>query len=515
VSAPETHKGVDTSRMWDIARYVEKHPDDHAQRWRLVKKLYAAWEYKLALEHLRVLKAKWHRKINVIRYLAATYYRLGRCEEAVRELQEAIVFWPQDLGLREQLARILEFAGKYEAAAAVWNGIKSLKEDHPLADSAIRRLAEDKTNGELRKPPVIGDSDNGIELTPGQVCEQCGAQNSHDFDKCWQCQAQLSETSTDAPSTQPRGQSTLGMAPETFTLTLGLVVVGLLVVCAYAGLRLLLAWHGSQADPVVPGLADLFAEDLGRSRAAAGFALVFLWPFAILFAFRLFPPRRTVRGPHVTLSGLLLGSVAFLSSWLQWPAIWFAPVLPALLALGVAIWVFRLSLGRALGVWAVQLACMLGAAWGAFALSEYLETGILFHPVRDLPALHAVERGSPAMPRGASGFSFSRGVVPFRVSDVSWHGTGSPWLDHRAGMVRFSVTTPRPDAGLKFEVQDHTGTRVYEDIRGADWSRVFRVEPGRNYVLLIIGEEGVPVNLSFRGFLRPNLASSHFEAAAP
>lgn len=83
------------AEVWDIAKYVEEHPDDYEQRWRLAKKLYAAWEYRLALEHLQVLRNEWQKRLNVVRYLAATYYRLGRYDEAVAELREAIETWPQ------------------------------------------------------------------------------------------------------------------------------------------------------------------------------------------------------------------------------------------------------------------------------------------------------------------------------------------------------------------------------------------------------------------------------------
>ncbi len=70
------------SDVWELAAYVEDHPGDHQQRWRLAKKLYAEREYLLALENLQVLNKEWTPKLNVQRYLAATYYRLGRYTEA-------------------------------------------------------------------------------------------------------------------------------------------------------------------------------------------------------------------------------------------------------------------------------------------------------------------------------------------------------------------------------------------------------------------------------------------------
>ena len=63
--------------MWEVAQYVESHPDDNDQRWRLAKKFYMASEFRLALEHLSVLKTDWPDRINIRRYLAATQYRLG------------------------------------------------------------------------------------------------------------------------------------------------------------------------------------------------------------------------------------------------------------------------------------------------------------------------------------------------------------------------------------------------------------------------------------------------------
>lgn len=89
--------------VWEIAEYVESHPENYDQRWRLCKKLYTAWEYRLALEHLLVLKNEWTQKANVRRYLGATYYRLSRYDEAVSELEEAVEIWPGETGLRKSV----------------------------------------------------------------------------------------------------------------------------------------------------------------------------------------------------------------------------------------------------------------------------------------------------------------------------------------------------------------------------------------------------------------------------
>lgn len=126
--------------IWDIARYVEANPDDHEQRWRLAKKLYTAWEYRLALEHLQILKNEGPNRINILRYLGATYYRLGRYEEAIRELEGAVAQWPEEIGLFEQLARVLEIAGNHEKAADMWDKTLELDPHHPMAAHAASRL---------------------------------------------------------------------------------------------------------------------------------------------------------------------------------------------------------------------------------------------------------------------------------------------------------------------------------------------------------------------------------------
>jgi tetratricopeptide (TPR) repeat protein len=128
------------AEIWDIARYVEANPDDHEQRWRLAKKLYTAWEYRLALEHLKILKNEGQERINILRYLAATYYRLGRYDEATAELREAIGIWPDEIGLTEQLARVLEIAGDHPGAADMWERTLDLDPHHPMAAHAAARL---------------------------------------------------------------------------------------------------------------------------------------------------------------------------------------------------------------------------------------------------------------------------------------------------------------------------------------------------------------------------------------
>ena len=88
------------------------------------------------------LSKEWAPKINVIRYLAATYYRLKRYSEAAAELLVGLQQWPEEIPLLEQLGRVLEMAGEYEGAAQVWQQVLEIDLNHPKATSRRDRLLE-------------------------------------------------------------------------------------------------------------------------------------------------------------------------------------------------------------------------------------------------------------------------------------------------------------------------------------------------------------------------------------
>ena len=111
------------------------------------------------------------------RYLAATYYRLGRYDESIQELLSAISAWPNEIPIREQLARVYEVSQQTEDAIRVWQDILQLDTHHPIAAQTIQRLrtspGEPSSENELR----LNESDSGIDLAPGMMCPKCGARN--------------------------------------------------------------------------------------------------------------------------------------------------------------------------------------------------------------------------------------------------------------------------------------------------------------------------------------------------
>lgn len=503
----EAREQVDTVRMWEIARYVEAHPENHEQRWRLAKKMYAAWEYRLALEHLLVLKNDWQRKINVFRYLAATYYRLGRYDDAERELREALEYWTQDLGLREQLARVLETAGNREAAAEAWEQIKKLQPDHHLAGSAVRRLRQPQQPSP-QEDLHIGDSDSGIDLNPGQVCSNCGAQNGEEFERCWQCHASLPESAHprySTPKPTSGADAIFGMAPETFRLAGGLTVVGLLTLCLYLSLKMLLNWRTSAAAPVVESLQQLFDQQLGLSRACSGAAILLLSPVVLTLAVRSIRPPRPLSGSLLTIAALIFAALLYLSSWLPLDTA-VAEHAAAVCALALLLYgKRRLRPLKAAAAALLNYLLLLACGLTVFTIAEYFQTNEFFNPLRDIPAMRAHAPGAADNSYGGI-VTFQNAVTPLKLHGVTWESTGSPWLDRRAGLVAFTLSTPAATPNFKFEIQDTTGTCFYEPVTSSQWTCTFLIRPSEPYSLLTAaGDEGVPLTLTARGFLKPAL----------
>ncbi|MDX9971643.1 MAG: tetratricopeptide repeat protein, partial [FCB group bacterium] len=311
--------------MWELGQYVEDHPDAYEQRWRLAKKLYLACEYRLVLEHLQILKNEWTPKLNVTRYLAATYYRLGRYEESISELEEAIDIWPDEVGLREQLARVLETAGDSDRASAVWAQVERLDPDHALARKASERLIsqhERSPQDELH----IDESDSGIDLAPKLVCPACGAQNSVEFDRCWQCRAPLVPGAAAgvapgaAGSPMPGVESGSTMLRRVFNIVAGLLFVALLAYGVYTGINGLPSQEAPPGIVVTPTVYAALFESLFNVRLVIGLVLLVASPIVLFLALNSVPSDQPNPG-LVVLTGIVLAALGAATAWAPLQAI--------------------------------------------------------------------------------------------------------------------------------------------------------------------------------------------------
>ena len=171
----------------EIRAYLESHPDDHKQRWRLAKKLYNAWDYRSALEQLERLREVWPDQLPVSRYLAATYYRLGKYDEAAGVLLEGIAAHPGDASLLEQLAKVHEGAGHTDKAATVWTQVMELKPSR-AAEEALERLG--MATGTIAST-MYGATYAGEAPERGDdtllICPHCGAGNDVFSHRCSRC----------------------------------------------------------------------------------------------------------------------------------------------------------------------------------------------------------------------------------------------------------------------------------------------------------------------------------------
>ncbi|HPO17099.1 MAG TPA: tetratricopeptide repeat protein, partial [Candidatus Hydrogenedentes bacterium] len=453
--------------MWELAHYVEEHAEDHEQRWKLAKQLYAAWEYRLALEHLQVLKNEWQRKLNVVRYLAATYYRLGRYDEAIAELEEAIKTWPQEIGIREQYARVLEVAGRREEAIRAWEEITRLDSKHPIAANAVQRLIEKR-----EQPPEqdlhLTDSDSGIDLSPGRICPNCGAQNSDEFDRCWQCHAQLfHDRRTPKSSSAMEERHAPMITAENISMASGIIVVALLALSLYLSLKLL-AFRGGNGV-FVSTLGELYNTDLAISRVLTGLALLFIWPAALGLTLTLVKSERPVPPPLIILTGLLMASFGYVCSWLPANLFNLTFILPPVFGLVIIIGAFGIGFLRALNVWALHLIIVLIAALAIFDLSESVQLGSVFNPVSEIPSIIEYSKAQKASATPGN-YPVPGETIPI-AHKMRWKSTGSPWLDKRAGETQFSVYCETENPNLKFEInQGETKPLVFEYVKVKQWT---------------------------------------------
>ena len=475
------------SDLRELADYVVEHPEAYDCRWRLAKRLYMAWEYNEAQRHLLILKKNWNRKLNVLRYLAATYFRLGRYEEAIKELNDILVQWPSEVPVWEQLAKVHEVAGNNEKAAAAWEEVLRLDPDHSIAGRAVNRLRTGPTNTP-RDELHLAESDSGINLRAGRVCENCGAQNSEEFDRCWQCHGSLTRRNTPV-GTKASSESTTSLA--WFRPLAG----GLAAVAAFsAAMYVALTQLPSATETVPESVYEAVGIALYMPRLAIGCALLFCCPLALLACFRV------LKIPNLNFvdacgAGMLIASVSYVLLWTPVEYQRYALLGPA--AASAFIMLLFLPGGgplRLAGAWVLHsmFATALGAGiWWAMVGTD---------PIRQWPH---IERYSASSDARAATTPIPFGSSPFECSLV-WATTGSPWLDSLCGFVTVEIIPDRADMALnvnlyKDSVVDNAVRREMENaVSQPPYRFTHQAVPGTRYVVQVTA----PAEGSFWGTVR-------------
>ncbi len=483
---------------WEIAAYVEEHPDDHPQRWRLAKKFYAEHEYRHALDHLNVLKHEWTPKLNVRRYIAATYYRLGRYEEAALELEEALGEWPDDIGLREQLAHIYQADGKLERALEVWEYVLKRFPDNTMAQKAVHKIkvslafkqppdAQDKQGSFSSDPGDQGDVDGPLPM-PGAICSKCGARNSDEFDSCWRCgqPIQLRDAPFfNTPSIEAHGP--LLLRPETLVFTALLLLLGLLAIIVWLGLLLLFRYQEA-ADMPMAAIADIYDQVLAPSRIATGVSLLIVWPLVLQALLRLFRVTPIPPSMLVYLTGLILGAITFFFLLLPAPMVIPGIALPLLLSLGLLLVGVKMKVTKALSAWLIQAIVIGTLGVSVFWLTECRMFGAIFNPITEVKAIHAYMR-APTLQHDITPVRLPNAITPIRQK-VMWRATGSDWLDARASKVSLILRLEAESSVLRFQIYEGSDLRCHEEVGPTQNTTIFyNVVPNTVYEIVVAGEE--------------------------
>ncbi|MCC6152972.1 MAG: tetratricopeptide repeat protein [Candidatus Hydrogenedentes bacterium] len=475
----------------ELSEYVIVHPDDSERRWMLAKKLYMAWEYNDALKHLLILKKNWARKLNVLRYLAATYYRLGLYDEAITELRAITELWPNEVAVWEQLARVYEVAGRNAEAANAWEQIVRISPSHPIAARSVQRLRT--PSGDLRRDDLrLRDSDSGIDLSPYRICKNCGAQNSDEFERCWQCHSALHND--EGPIDSVHAISAVKNNVWVRTLAGGMSTVAALSASVYVTLhttRTISEGTGSAFGPVY----DALAETLLFPRIICAAVLAIVWPIALWIGFRA-TGGRPLPWPSLCGSGLLLASLAYLAMWAPIPWLMYAPLVPAAASLAVILAFSGTAFGRGIGAWLAHGVLVVVSGVGGFAAAAGIQ------PILQLPAI--VDYNAKMMSVRAPG------SVPIFTTEttggraVIWSSTGSTWLDQfgnaiiivadiggAEGTVSVSLMSGDEPIGTEGPVPNSIKARVLPDV---------------SYKLHVSGPTGLKIDVVSKGALQPRNA---------
>jgi len=478
--------------VWELAAYVEAHPNKHDQRWRLAKKLYTSWEYRLALEHLLVLKNEIEPRENVMRYLAATYYRLGRYEESIGTLKDALKIWPKDTRMREQLARTQGEANHHADSLESWKILREDSPEHPFASQAIARLQKivdrEAREKEASKQPVKVSAPgitNGTEtataepaMTPKEVhCPKCGQKNSAEFKRCWKCNAELTHSEdfldgvikkTDRPDP----------ARLPLPMLTGILIAGLFAASVYVTLRGVAHVETLSSDGRSPAsVTDFLDITLLWTRVALGAVLFVGWPIAWRLAAYLTNVENQIYNESLYRAGILCALTAYLLLWTPWRWMIGALIAPAVISAIVAFLFLKLPAPRASRVWIWQFA--VAALLAITLIVSRHGPGLLF----TAPQIASFARESGTRPPYEGEMR-----APGQIR-VKWQPSGSSWLDSHANSMRLTLhaeherrmflDTIEDGKTLSFEqlsgnehVEDRKGVRVgvpYQfDVRSDD-----------------------------------------------
>ncbi|HPU96489.1 MAG TPA: tetratricopeptide repeat protein [Candidatus Hydrogenedentes bacterium] len=482
------------AEIWDIEEHLAEHPEDDAARWSLAKRYFAAAEYRKALDHLETLRRQRTLRINEMRYLGATLYRLGRFSEAEQVLKEAIGHWPEEIQLYEQLSRVQEAAGFHEAALETWRQIMARQPDHPLGERAVRRLKKKLDQDQKQK----ASRSRRLFTTTLETrnCPQCGVINTEIAARCWQCGARLhtpapgdgSDTDTEEETPLPGSTDSRAVPPEIASSMLMLLSGGLALVCVILVVLVFGPWWRDDSQWIPLSVAEVFQWRSQGGRIAMYLTLLAGWPLALRAGMKVFSQRpRFLPMGIVYLMGVALAELFCVISFIPGPGLLLGCLITAVFSLMGVVLLLELPLISALGVWVIHIIPVILLGAGSFFLAESYLVGEWLSPYRETAAIvrHA---------REGAAYNTLAGTTPLE-SQVTWDSTGSEWLDRRAPEVRLTVLCEKPAKNTSLQIYDESGAKLFDYVQGQQHVSRFQPVPGRPYRVVVGGDAGIRFSL--------------------
>lgn len=331
----------------------------------------------------------------------------------------------------------------------------------------------------------LAESDSGIDLSAGIVCQACGARNNGGQTACWQCRAPLAKTLSPNLHTSPsssRSRSTF--RPTSRIQDRALLLSTLLVALIALGLSI---WVLQQSmGPILPArtLGQLFSGELVTTRIALGVLLIAGWPLVLKVTVLTLGIQFKKPGHLLGVIGVLLGSATYALSFIPAPAGPASAIfLPLLLSLALFNRILKIRLGATAALCLVQYIAMTSilaiSVWGL----ESLATRRLLNPARELPVIMVFASQPPNVARQVLPLPQSNAFSPFR-----WRTSGSEWLDHRANQMVVEVSNSDRDGTWNILLRAE-GSKLPVDsvVQGnSPWRSLRRnPEPGVNYQISI------------------------------
>lgn len=467
--------------VWEISKFVEAHPENYDQRWRLAKKLYMTWEYRLALEHLQVLQNEWEPKENVLRYLGATLYRLNRFEEAVVELKGAIELFPEAQKFREQLAQTFIAMGDKRAAADVWEDVADIDPEHRFAKKAVKKLRG--TAKKEHKKDVKEGKFGTLELP----CPMCGAENSPDLRQCWQCNGPLPTiTSEYAPPVAREAEET---NPFLLWGKIGCLVMGALTVFLIITFFVGRSGENITNTPTLT-LHEYFIADMIWTRILLGIGLLVAWPIFLRLSLYLVAVER-MEYDWLTINGVFLALLTFVLTWVPSSLLWSVIFVPALVSGLLLGFTHNLDWKKATGAWcsqAVLCLCIVLIVFGA-------RHGIGF--LGDMPYLFGYAQGESSR----QAVDLEEELTTPTGKELRWTSTGSEWVDSHVNHVVFRFDVPETKGRFLIELRSAEETLEYQEIESGAIQFSKRLTPDKSYWLKVVDEGGSTYKLTTRSAL--------------